>query len=243
VFSIGDDAHQCMEAIARTLPSSSTYQLKVYIPSKGFEDRIASRSGDPNLHAIVDDARRLRSLVPGPMPYWESLIRTAWQSPALEVIAKEALRHELEQDAIRVYSVAASDLSREALRHRVASLQPNEVLAFSSRITDKDGNCAHLPMLDFRVYPSKESLRSLVVFARAMGLSGAILESGKSYHYYAYSPVSQEGWIQFAALAILAYPVTDSRYLGHRLLSGSFDLRISTNAEKPVLPHVVAVVG
>jgi hypothetical protein len=241
MIELGMDVHTCIEKIVFSLPDIKTCHLKVYTPSRGFEERIASQSKNKELHTIVEEARRIRDLVSGSMPYWESLVRSAWRSPVLHLVASEALRHDDAHDAIRVYDVAADECSARNLKERIRSISSDDLLAFSSLMHGANNDEWHLPMLDLRVVPSPQNLDSLLIFLETMALKGAVLESGRSYHYYGYVPLSAHEWHRFVGLAMLAYPITDGRYIGHRLLGGSFDLRISTSPMKPILPHVVAL--
>jgi hypothetical protein len=106
----------------------------------------------------------------------------------------------------------------------------------------KDGSFMHLPMMDFRLEPTSEGLRRVVSALNQMqSIGGAILESGRSYHYIGFSLVSENEWLKFLAKSLLLSPLTDVRYIAHRMLEGVGYLRISTCPRKPQLPLVVYV--
>ena len=102
----------------------------------------------------------------------------------------------------------------------------------------------HIPMLDFQCEPSAPFL-DLVCFAIAeLGeADGAVLNSGKSFHYYGFRPMDPTGWATFLGKALLLAPLVDARQIAHRTREGQGVLRISRSAAKPHVPDLVQVLG
>jgi hypothetical protein len=96
-------------------------------------------------------------------------------------------------------------------------------------------------MMDFRVTPGPDKVRVLERALRIMGEErGAILISGRSYHYYGARLLESHRWREFMERSILLSPLTDTRYIAHRLLAGMGVLRVTSTQAKPEIPHVVS---
>lgn len=94
--------------------------------------------------------------------------------------------------------------------------------------------------MDLRCRPSNENLYKCKTAFQKMGVPGVMLESGRSYHFYGFKILAHEDWVRFMANCLLFAPLSDVRYIGHRLLEGACDLRITEIEGK--FPRVVAVV-
>lgn len=100
---------------------------------------------------------------------------------------------------------------------------------------------AHIPMLDIEFAPKDENLSYLISCLRALGeAAGAILISGASYHYYGYNLLTPEAWRKFMYKSLLLDEVVDTRWVGHRLIDGQANLRITPKGEYNFIPYVVA---
>lgn len=154
-----------------------------------------------------------------------------------------ALRHNSDE-AIRIR------LDREAFINRLdageyENLPARDLVAFYSpvQVTD-DERRLHLPLLDLGVKLGPEGQASAMDAMRALGLSGLLFESGRSYHFYGVQPVTQSELVTLLARAQLLSPIVDSRWVSHQLIDGRCGLRISTDSEKtPLAPTFVARVG
>ena len=115
------------------------------------------------------------------------------------------------------------------------------VLAVSSLVRIESGHERHIPMMDFQC-PVEDALyldyliAGLKSFAPAPGV---ILDSGRSYHYYGCALLTSEEWRKFLGQCLLLVPLTDIRYVGHRLFDGECVLRIGQDPEHPKVPRVV----
>jgi hypothetical protein len=112
-------------------------------------------------------------------------------------------------------------------------------VAISSRLELSGQGEAHLPMLDFRC-PHSDAAVALLrgLFQELKQERGVLVKSRRSYHYYGLNIVSKAGLTEFLARALLASPVVDSRYIGHRMLDGACRLRISAAQGKGQIPVV-----
>jgi hypothetical protein len=100
----------------------------------------------------------------------------------------------------------------------------------------KAGLSWHLPMLDMGA-PVGTGAPACVDALAALGLSGQLYESGRSYHFIANRPVSPDEFRALLARAQLLSPIVDARWVAHQLIDGRAGLRISTDAVRHTTPH------
>lgn len=125
------------------------------------------------------------------------------------------------------------------------SLRPDpEVGDLSFSAGDSGGTKdMHIPMIDFSVEPSDHAhtlIRRLLddLFEQ----HGALLYSGRSYHYIGFRLMSHDRWETFMHRLLLASPaLVDAPWVGHRLLYGAASLRLNFAASKPKEPVVMDV--
>lgn len=100
----------------------------------------------------------------------------------------------------------------------------------------------HISMIDFHCDISADCLARIKDFLIFIGQKeGAILESGRSYHYYGMKLLTIEQWIEFMGKCLLFCTYAGQRYLGHSLINGFCTLRISSKALHNCIPKVVSV--
>ena len=236
----GMTAVQLVVRLPEIFPQCRAFTFLTYEPSPGLEERITKKG--KTLRQVFKDAAVLRRLSDGRLPYWESVLTMAWASRALDILLAEATRHSSSSEAIQRFEVSAADLTASFLTKLLAEVPPTNALAVCSRCKMEDGSICHIPMTDFRAPPGAANLRSV---KRALGLigdrSGVLLRSGRSYHYYGFRLLSEDGQTDFLAKALLLAPLVDTRYIAHRLLERNCVLRIGASHRKPEVPIVVSV--
>lgn len=117
-----------------------------------------------------------------------------------------------------------------------------EALKAVSRVRTASGDC-HIPLLDLDIPVVEEGPASIEEVARALNIKcGAILDSGKSYHFWGLEPLfSDREWQDFMYNALLLDRI-DRRWVGHRLKDRQANLRISSKYGKvPKVVHVFDV--
>ena len=103
-------------------------------------------------------------------------------------------------------------------------------------------NFFHIPMIDFHCDVSDVNLARLKDFLLYIGQKeGAILESGRSYHYYGIKLLTVEQWVEFMGKCLLLCTDAGQRYIGHSLMDGFCTLRISGKALHNYIPKVVTI--
>jgi hypothetical protein len=210
-------ASELVLAMLRFRPTIAQLAFKEYTPQPGAAERLRLRTSR-DIEDFKGD---------------ELLART--KNSAL--LVRELLRHDPHKER-GMFEVDARELLAE--RRLPATAERGRVLGLCSRCRLCDGRTMHIPLMDFRVTPTSQSARAAKRALRAMGeAQGALLASGRSYHYYGFRLLEEAQWLEFMCRAILAAPLTDTRYIAHRLLAGMGVLRLTATAAKPVVPWVV----
>lgn len=136
-------------------------------------------------------------------------------------------------DCRRLIQVNGSELTGTYIEQLEEELPSGFDLAINSRVTVNGNKSYHLPLIDFkgRLDPEKVAIikRDLdAVYTRNLYL----FDSGKSFHGYIPALISTEEWVKFmGSLLLLNYkhqePISDARWIGHRLKGGYGCLRWS----------------
>lgn len=100
-------------------------------------------------------------------------------------------------------------------------------VALNSKVTLSDGSEMHIVMLDFKTPVGAFGLEIVKRVLAVFSLRGAILDSGKSYHFIGYDLVSEHALINILAKFIMMDPVSDKAWAAHQIIERSASLRIS----------------
>ena len=171
---------------------------------------------------------------------------------SLEKLCRDSLMDHTQKDSGAAIEVGLHDLRKGAVQVIVQEMfsQASQsdraaapfVMLMSGTVMN-DGTYRFIPMLDFRLSISNFNCDLVEALIRAADCApGAIVESGRSYHYYGFRLMSLPEVQAFAHLSLLMTPFVDSRYLGHRLLGGEFSLRISGRGQQGAEPKVRRIV-
>ncbi|WP_238965580.1 hypothetical protein, partial [Pseudomonas sp. AF32] len=122
---------------------------------------------------------------------------------------------------------------------KISELEPNKELAFHS-ILRHNKKKYHIPMIDFKAPEDliRNSINSLQkVIPKKIFNELVFYNSGRSCHAYSLKIISNAEWIDFMGrLLLVSHPheeqIIDTRWIGHRLMSGFSSLRWSANTDK-----------
>lgn len=173
-----------------------------------------------------------------PIPGVHERVANARNRPAKEIVA-DFLRHENRCGVS--FEVLTRELTAEVIRGRMVKLQDHQALAFDARAVTHDGAERYFPMMDFKAPSNADNLILINSFLEGIGIDGILVDSGLSYHFYGFAVMNYREWVAFMGKCLLAQ-WADSRWIGHSLLEGGGDLRISPTKLKPKLPSVVGFV-
>lgn len=161
--------------------------------------------------------------------------------PAKIETVRELAKHDKTQEA-EYYEEVPIEILPERLSKLVSDAElTKKALALYSSCWARDGGNFHIPMMDFHVPSSDEGLKFVIAGLHAANApDGVILNSGNSYHYYGNALLLASGWIEFMTRCLLLAPLTDIRYIAHRLLAGRAALRLTASGAKTTVPTIVA---
>lgn len=234
IVNSGMNALQLVFEIIKSNSLVSSVHFAIYKPTLGFKARI--EKADPKL------ARKLNSGTSSDIPmeiYWNHSLLKKEQA----LVLRELLYHDSIDEFKRRTKLDIRDFTPNRMHQVISSLADNQTLAICSNCDMKDGSTSHIPMMDFACEIKPYNLELIKRLIRLLGLNGAILESGKSYHFYGFELMSHQNWLELMAKFLLAAPLTDLRYIAHRILGQACILRITPNALKPTTPTVKAIIN
>ena len=221
-----------------------TYHFKVYSPSPALEKRLEALAPEnESIKHILEEAVRLRALATTNLiPLWDSVFFAASVADRGGVFVRHAAKQNPNDDQGEMLAIKRDELISGRLGEKVATLPRNRAIAICSTCTLMDGSTLHIPMIDFRILPDPQSLTIIRDGLREIRqTSGVILESGNSYHFYGFKLLEREEWAEFLGNCLLLAPLTDARYIAHRLVEGMGALRITRSDLKEKIPCVVDI--
>jgi hypothetical protein len=200
----------------------------------------------PLASVVENRARRLRHQfrLHG---YWQSILTICWADGSYKKALCKAIlaasAHTKSAGIIQTIELKRSEILRGALLKYAKRLRAGESLFVSSKVKLVDGRSVHLPMMDFTCYDTPHDLRKLKLALSALGVGcGVILRSRNSFHYYGFSMLAADRWSVFLGKCLLLMPITDTRYIGHRMIDGACTLRICSGpggAESPAVASIM----
>ena len=159
----------------------------------------------------------------------------------------ERVRHvasSLEQSSpISSWSVTGNSIISQDFEP-ASLITPGEhrVVSVTSKVNCK-GKIYHLALMNLHPEDGltyEEMKIALKVVTQGMG--GYLLESGRYYHFYGNSLLSERKWLEFLINFLMPTVLVSPRYIGHSLFRGYTCLRLTTDSTyKPVLPTVCDV--
>jgi len=136
--------------------------------------------GVSGLDALVAYART--SCRESGFPFWDAvLMSVSEQDDALKLkLVEQACFYQDMKNVATKVTLKVKDLGISDLSERLNSVTHGRLLAMSPELLLDDGSVAHMPMLDFRLEPSEANLDLVELILHSLGMSGWVLESGRS---------------------------------------------------------------
>ena len=144
-------------------------------------------------------------------------------------------------DEREFFYVKGSDFNQKMISDSLSNLNQDQELAFHSIVKDQYGKIRHIPMIDFTVKSEIDRdtyFRLKYILDKKIFNSLVFYSSGRSFHAYSTTLISNSEWKNFMGKLLLVNPsnsensIIDTRWVGHRLLSGYSTLRWSNNSGK-----------
>lgn len=179
------------------------------------QDRL--RDVDPATNLLISKAQEKKKI--DGVRFWNALLTIFVEEKIVnEKLVAEVFYHQPNRDFVYVDRTGIDEFFSGC------KVAPQ---AINSKVLMIDGTSRHIPLLDFKV-PSKQGHEGLVVdCVRAMGLSGYVLDSGRSYHFIGTTLVSESELFDCLAKFVLLDPISDKAWAVHQLIERSASLRVS----------------
>ena len=209
------DSIDLLKDIVRNQPSIRTCRFFTFSTATKLQKRLTNIS-DEDAFLI---SKALEKKLHNGMRFWPALLSIFMEEKCYsEALLQEAFYHQPNCGYVYV--------ERSHLESFLSTKMPSP-LAVNSKVLLADGSARHIPLLDFKV-PSKEGHDSLVIeCVKALGLSGHVLDSGRSYHFVGTNLMSESELLDLLAKFIFLDPVSDKSWAAHQIVERSASLRIS----------------
>lgn len=173
------------------------------------------------------------------MPFWDGLMLAASRSGAVPKGAlKAAAYHQKLENKVEWLATDKLDVL-QLQRMSQKAYNKSQLLAVTSSVRMRDGSVKHLPLLDFHTGYSEHATSLITEILQLLGVSGTLLKSGKSYHFYGEALLTCQELTAFLGNALLFAPIVDRAWIAHQLIKGRCALRISPREEYGGVPVFV----
>jgi hypothetical protein len=213
-------------------------RFDTYKPAPGLSERLENML-TPREQGLRDAAVTLSDA--NGIPFWDALLATSMQQGIISKrFIDSALAHDANPDDQEIL-LASEEISAEKILNIISTLPGGYGLAACSRVILTSNRAAHIPMLDFRCPCSEQNVKAIERMLTLIGCQeGILVESGRSYHFYGTSLLSETEWIEFMGRSLLFAPIVDSRFIGHRLVDGWCRLKV-TDPRNGFTPRIADV--
>lgn len=176
------------------------------------------------------------------IPFWDAFFAVLPGShPRLDHVLLRAMEHNEASRNKRNFS--RKEVLSGVIHDYIRNASGDLMVVASSHVTCTDGDDRHIPMLDFHRRASAENERLVSSVVRALKRTGFLLESGKSYHFWGDTLLSQSSLVEFLGKSLLFAPVVDRAWLAHQLIEGACGLRLSGRPGYGGPPKMVAKIA
>jgi hypothetical protein len=215
-------------------------RFDTYKPAPGLSERLDNLL-TPKQQRLRDAAMGLRDA--NGIPFWDAALAISMGQGVIdERFIESALAHDAAPDEKEI-TLPSGQITAGRISELISKLPGGYGLAACSRIMLTSNRAAHIPMLDFRCPCSEENAKAIEKMLTLAGChEGILVESGRSYHFYGTSLLSEARWVEFMGRALLFAPIVDSRFIGHRLVDGQCRLKVRDpkNGFTPRIAHVLS---
>lgn len=166
-----------------------------------------------------DKAMNIRNIYK--LPFWDSMMLTYFNNKVTsDEILNCAIKHNSPIESIETTNVT--------LIVKILEENPNENIAFNSKVILKNNEIRHLPLLDFHIPVSDFNLIQIKKVLTFLGMKvGYILYSGESYHFIGNELLDEKSLVDFLSRSLFFSPIIDRAWIAHQLIERSCSLRVS----------------
>jgi hypothetical protein len=235
---VGKKIVDFLPILCRIRPEVAEVHFETFHPGPGLSERLRDALGNEGDSELVAAADQISS--ESGVPFWEALASIRMRKGEFdERLIRAALLHVPNPTTIP-FDLPRSDVLNGGVQKIASQVPEGNALAVCSKVRLLTGESVHVPMMDFSCPCSDGNARAVAKMLKIVGQSeGILVESGRSYHFYGISLLTQEEWIDFMAKAMLFAPFVDPRYVAHRLADGQCRLRIYSPRPMPVITKIL----
>ena len=232
--SVNVDAAEVVSQLVSSNPRIRAIRVFETVAPPTVQERFPLTSQE---EALIKSGLRLRNEMD--LPFWDSVFLVALQENR-EIGEQLWAAASFHQHNDSMQRIGRPEVNATSLRYMAESVPPNHILAISSEVeVAREDEARHIPLLDFSAIPTRHSLSLVKRVIGDRGMSGFLLESGRSFHFYGRNLLTDAGLVRFLGESLLYGPVLDRRWVAHQLIEGFCALRISSSGASPP-PYVVA---
>ena len=237
-YLVGKKIVDFLPILCRIRSEVAEVHFETFHPGPGLSERLRGSLENESDKELVAAADRI--CLESGVPFWEALAAIAMRKGEFEERFIQAALFHVPNPSTIPFSLSASDVANRGISEIVSQVPEGNALAICSKVRLLTGESMHVPMMDFSCPCSDGNARTLAKMLKIIGQEEGILaESGRSYHFYGTTLLTQERWIDFMAKAMLCAPFVDPRYVAHRLADGQCRLRIYSSRPMPVITRIL----
>lgn len=177
-----------------------------------------------------------------PIDLIQDMIIDYKQDPIFEFSIYKPILYKTNKGQRTIINICGTKLTSVYLNETSNIIQDTKIfkecdLTINSKVILND-KLFHIPLIDFKGKLTLEKVSILKnVLDKKYSDNLYLFNSGNSLHGYIPILISEEEWIKFmGSLLLLNYkykePISDTRWIGHRLISGYSALRWTSNDKK-----------
>ncbi len=207
----------------------ATYRYLPFI----FDNKIQARISDFNVEekASVELAKDYKKKYS--ISFWEAYLRSCETENNIQRrLTKGALFHKPNSGYLYIENDGVDSLKK---------IPKDLCVALNSEVILKNGTKRHIPLLDFKIKYFDRNLPIVQEILYALKLTGAIVNSGKSYHFIGNRLVTSSELTELLAKFILLHPISDKSWSAHQIIEGSASIRITKKDN--VFPSLIATIN
>ena len=233
-FESQSPAPEVVEQLLFSLPEIEAIKIGSYSHLQSIQERVVFNEAETS---VVNRALSLRAQTQ--LPFWDCvMLEISKTSGDFGNLISSASIHPDLSASMRSFKV--SEIGKGRLAEYAEELRENGLeTCITSEVELKNGELAHLPMMDFHAPPNSEGQAAVMAVCQHIFRGDfVLLESGKSFHAYGVELLKQNEFISFLGNSLLFAPIIDRAYIAHQLIEGRCALRISgTGKTQPRLAN------
>ncbi|MBY8963659.1 hypothetical protein KJK34_12920 [Flavobacterium sp. D11R37] len=160
------------------------------------------------------------------MPFWDSLNLSLFDRHISESKIFNQICFHNSPSVIRHVPKDKFDLFFTLLK------ETNEYWTINSKVSLRQSGWKHLFLLDFHIPVSSKNEKICIEVIKALKVKGYLVDSGKSYHFYAKDLLSEEEMLSKLAQSLLFAPIVDRAWIAHQIIERACCLRVSKKYDR-----------